>query len=66
MALPPEFPTTRTNSGLPIVIYTEAAGGDYPVHGAYYNGEEWVMSAWTAEGKKFVDIASHALDLVYL
>jgi hypothetical protein len=39
--------------GIPIIIYNKSAGGTYPIHGAWWNGEEWIPSAWKRNGKKF-------------
>lgn len=49
-----EFPITRTRNGNLVTIYTENAGGDRPVHGAYLakdgDRNRWVPCSWTKEG----------------
>lgn len=60
------YPATVTVSGAEVLIYNVWGGGDYPVHGAYFSGGEeweWVISAWTRDGKKVKDLQS-PLDLV--
>ena len=39
-----------TRVGTPVKIYSVNAGGDNPIHGAYFSGDRWVLAAWTKEG----------------
>lgn len=60
------YSSSLTVSGKKVLIYNIEAGGDYPVHGAYFSdGEnwEWIIGAWTLEGKKHKE-ARTDLDLV--
>lgn len=52
----------RTIGNQEAVVFTRDAGGEYPLLGAIYNGERWLMKAWTNEGKAFIDV-EHDLDL---
>ena len=54
--------TTVTLNGTDVILYNNVAGGDYPIHGAYLADDEWIIAAWTAQGRKFKD-AQHELDL---
>ena len=42
----------KTRDGGEIRIYADDAGGEYPLHGAYwYEAEQrWVPAAWTLDG----------------
>lgn len=42
----------KTRDGGEIRIYCDNAGGEYPLHGAYYwEGEQrWIPCAWTLDG----------------
>ena len=64
MELPNGIHTTSTLSGLSVVLYTLRAGGGHPIHGAYYNGSDWVIAAWTAQGKMYDDNKPRWLDLI--
>jgi len=33
-------------------VYTIDAGGVYPIHGAYWNNEEWIPYAWKLNGRR--------------
>lgn len=48
------YRATTTITGRKVLIYNRYAGGQYPIHGAYFSGEEdwkWVMHAWTIQGR---------------
>jgi hypothetical protein len=47
-----KFVRGKTRDGGEIRIYDDDAGGDYPIHGAYWNEAEkaWFLVAWTSEG----------------
>lgn len=66
METPKGYPLTKTVGGRPVIIYNIYSGGAYPVHGAYWSGDEdfqWVLSAWTLEGRKVAESRSD-LDLI--
>jgi hypothetical protein len=63
MELPNGIFTTSTLSGQTVVLYTLRAGGERPIHGAYYNRVEWIPVAWTKRGK-IDDDTSTWLDIV--
>lgn len=53
-----------SKDGTPLRIYDNDAGGEYPIHGAYYSGDHWIPISWSAEGKKFVGSNTfHVLDI---
>lgn len=58
------FPRTKTISGCSVILFTNEAGGEYTILGAYWSGERWIPNAWTIDGYKFVDVAFHDLNLV--
>jgi hypothetical protein len=41
----------RTRGGHEVRIYATDGKGLYPIHGAYCNGDWWVMQTWTSDGK---------------
>ncbi|OHE77311.1 MAG: hypothetical protein A3F67_05800 [Verrucomicrobia bacterium RIFCSPHIGHO2_12_FULL_41_10] len=41
----------RSRNGTPLLVYNWAAGGDYPIHGAYLSGEYWILTAWQEDGR---------------
>ena len=56
------YRTTVTLNGTDVILYNNEAGGLYPIHGAYLADDEWILAAWTAQGRKFKDV-QHELDL---
>ena len=44
-----------TAGGSIAVVLTRKAGGDRPLLGAYYTGEEWLAQQWDVDGKIFSD-----------
>ena len=60
MAVP--YQHVKTISGVSAVIFTRDGGGDFPILGAIFNGERWLMKAWQIDGKAFLDV-EHDLDL---
>ena len=63
MGTPNGIYRSSTFSGQPVVIYTLQAGGERPIHGAYFNKEAWMPVAWTKEGKLHSETRT-GLDLV--
>ena len=54
MGVPKGIFKTTTKAGSPVIVYTDKAGGDKPIHGAYESFEGsgvWYPCAWTAEGR---------------
>lgn len=55
----------RTLNGTAVILYNLDAGGRYPLHGAYWSGEEWLVTCWKSNGKKFDWTEEpHPLDIV--
>lgn len=46
-----EFPLYTSSNGTIVRIYCVTGAGDFPVHGAYWTGEEWIVKAWDLDGK---------------
>lgn len=44
------FPTLFSNDRVLCCIYTQLAGGEYPIHGAYKAGNKWIPTVWTQDG----------------
>ena len=58
------FPQIKTDSGSICVIYSTSGGGEYPVHGAYYTGDnEWIPIAWDSQGFRINPKSPTALDI---
>ena len=59
------FARGKTRGGSEVRIYADDAGGDYPIHGAWWYEAEtrWVSAAWTAEGFCFSKEQPRSLDL---
>ncbi len=55
----------KTRGGSEVRIYADDAGGDYPVHGAWWYEAEnkWVPAAWTLEGYSTSKETPRSLDL---
>ena len=53
----------RTRGGSLAVSFVESGGGDKPLIGAYYTGEEWIACQWTKKGE-YVPDDSRKLDLI--
>ena len=54
MAVPKRVQKTTTKAGSRVRIYSMAAGGDRPIHGAYETFEKsgiWIPCSWTVEGR---------------
>ena len=47
-----KFVRGKTRGGSEIRIYDDDAGGEYPIHGAWFYQAEarWIPAAWTKEG----------------
>ncbi len=53
----------RTRDGREVRIYAVDGGGEYPVHGAHYDGVRWSVCAWKKKGRIFDD-GECSLDLI--
>jgi hypothetical protein len=53
----------RTRDGREVRIYAVDGGGEYPVHGAHYDGGRWSVCAWKKKGRIFDD-GECSLDLI--
>jgi|SRR5258706_479283 len=49
------FPTGKSDHGISILIFTQEAGGSWPILGAYYSGQEWIPLAWRTDGRVLKD-----------
>ena len=47
----PKYTANKTIAGSDVILYNIGAGGEYPVHGAYRYGEDWVTASWNLEGR---------------
>ncbi len=57
---PKNFVVTKTVKGIPVIIFTKSNPGDFPLIGAYFNGESWIAQAWLLDGK-FPSINEHVV-----
>ena len=61
-----EFPEIATDGGERAIIYSTNAGGNQPIHGAWFadhiNG--WLITAWYKDGKRTHLKEPSALDIV--
>ena len=71
MDFPKNFPVTTTKNGRIVILFTDQGGGiqgqnPYSLIGALYNGGDAGFSpaAWAIDGRKFVDVDNHPLDLI--
>lgn len=55
---------SRTRDGHEARIYATDGGGSHPVHGAYFDGEQWHNTAWRSNGSIRIDGGTHRLDLI--
>lgn len=53
-----------TRDGRPVRIYAVDASGDYPIHGAIYDGKLWNVSCWTHDGHYSKDDEYSFLNLI--
>jgi hypothetical protein len=53
----------QTRDGREVRIYATDGGGDYPVHGAYFNGAQWISGMWSKKGEYFLD-GNTPMDLI--
>lgn len=53
----------RTRDGREVRIYDVNCGGDWPIHGAHYDGGRWSVCAWKKKGRIFDD-GECSLDLI--
>src|SRR5260221_13412148 len=49
------FPTGKSDAGISILVFTQEAGGSWPILGAYYSGQEWIHLAWREDGRVLKD-----------
>ena len=49
-----DFPEITSKAGHRVIIYTTNAGGDYPIHGAYWptGVGEWIPLSWKRNGRR--------------
>jgi hypothetical protein len=45
------FQIKMTVGGSPCIIMSRNAGGEKPIMGVYYSGDEWIPVKWTNEGR---------------
>lgn len=59
------FTRIKSDAGIEVIIYNASAGGQAPIHGAYFadqKGFKWVPWSWDAKGKSF-PLRVHNLDI---
>lgn len=54
----------RTHGGSPVKLYSVKGAPPYPVHGAYWDEDSWIISQWTEDGRFTTDCQRFVLDLV--
>lgn len=54
----------KTRLGFPVRIYSIDAGGEYPVHAAYFYEDEWIMESFTNNGRYAVGHTDNDEDLI--
>ncbi len=55
---------THTRGGYPWRFYAADCGGEFPIHGAYYFVDQWVIGKWSVTGVFHMPINLHlSLDL---
>lgn len=45
------FGVVLTRTKAPVILITRMAGGEYPIIGMYWTGDEWIPSKWGIDGK---------------
>ncbi len=58
------FHVTITKSGSIAIIISKKAGGNKPVIGLYWTGEEWIPAKWDEFGKFINSENPRGLDLI--
>lgn len=53
-----------TRDGRAVRIYATDAGGEYPIHGAIKNGDEWKGCDWSTTGQRHLTIPQTSSDLI--
>lgn len=56
--------TYRTRCGYPVRIYATDGAGLYPIHGAYCEGEDWIVATWAIEGQNSLRNKETPFDLI--
>lgn len=41
----------KTRSGAKVKVFDLKSGGEFPILGAYFNGEEWIPVKWDERGR---------------
>ena len=59
------FPEIRTDAGHRAIIYSTDAGGDCPIHGAWYCDmmDCWMITCWYKDGRRTRLKDQSALDI---
>mgnify|MGYP001560153287 CR=1 FL=1 len=61
-----EYPRQKTRDGQEVIVYNTDGGGDYPLHGAWWDGAEqrWIPHAWSKDGYVIDKKNERALDVI--
>ena len=59
------FPEIKTDQGHRVIIYSTNAGGDQPIHGAWFCDltNSWLVTAWSEDGLRIPLRGRSALDI---
>ncbi len=61
-----KFEVKLTVGGSPCIIMSRVAGGDHPLMGCYWSGEEWYPSKWTSNGRYVNKNNTSKLDIDFI
>lgn len=45
------FGVVFTRAGIPVILVTKIAGGEFPIMGMWWNGHSWQPARWLADGR---------------
>ena len=57
------FLICHTTSGAIAIVFSRKGGGDKPLLGAYFTGDEWIPAKWTETGCFINETVPRTLDL---
>ncbi len=59
-----ELKNKKLRGGFPFKIYATDCGGDFPIHGAIFDGGVWRIATWTNDLKAYRDSVDSDLDII--
>lgn len=54
----------KTRDGRKVRIYAVDGGGEYPIHGVYFNGNKWQLTSWTRDGRISLTMCDSFADIM--